>query len=154
MPHADISAEGIVYLALCVVVGIGLITSGIWQRRKVRVSAAWPTAMGAIIKSEIRRPAHTDSRYELAVEYAYLVNGTRYTGKRIEFGQKGYARRKTAEAAIEKYPANSSVIVYFNPEKPEEAVLSRRASTAMIHVAFGIIAVVFAIVIFLFSARR
>lgn len=82
---------------------------------------SWPTAEGTIVTSEITGSA---SRYVLHIVYTYTVDSTEYSSEKI--GLTNYAQYKKkvdAESAIDKYPLNSKVTVYYNPTKVDEAIL-------------------------------
>lgn len=107
-------------------VGAGLLIGGLYQRSRLRASQSWPRAMGTITNASVAVAKDAESTsYYVAVLYDYVVNGTRYTGKRIGFGKRTYVRKKRAEDELARYPVNSSVIVYFDPQKPADAVLTR-----------------------------
>lgn len=82
---------------------------------------SWPTAEGTIVTSEI---TGSTSRYVLHIVYTYTVDSTEYSSEKI--GLTNYAQYKKkvdAESAIDKYPLNSKVTVYYNPDKVDEAIL-------------------------------
>jgi uncharacterized membrane protein len=134
-----VSGAAIGYLSICVVVGIALIVYSLIQRNRVKASRSWQTAMGTIVKAEVVEGRSTDSvEYSVSVAYDYVVNGVRCTGKRIGFGARSYIRKKKAQEQLERYPVNSSVTVYFNPEKPEESILVREAPYTTLNLAIGI----------------
>jgi hypothetical protein len=147
------SATANLYALTCVVLGLALIGYSIYQRRRIQASERWQTVTGTITRAEVVENKASDSReYNLAVSYAYAVNGSHYVGSRIEFGQRrAYLRKKTAEAQAARYPVNSSVMVYFNPEKPEDAVLNREATYVTGYLVMGILALVLGLGIVLHS---
>jgi hypothetical protein len=57
------------------------------------------------------------------------VNGAAYVGTRIGFNQLPYREEKDVRAQVKRYCANPTVTVYFNPEKPADAVLVREFGT-------------------------
>lgn len=88
-----------------------------------------------------------DRNYHIQLLYEYEVSGVGYTGQRIEFGRRGYARRKSAQTQLAHYPVNSSVIVFFNPEKPDDAVLERNAPYSLFSLLMGMLSLAFALII-------
>ena len=64
------------------------------------------------------------------VQYSYQVGGRSYQGSRIapgpEVGGTG------AGKIIERYPVNSQVTVYYNPQNPSDAVLETKAPSQWI----------------------
>ncbi|MBU1662097.1 MAG: DUF3592 domain-containing protein [Chloroflexi bacterium] len=114
--------------------GIFLIIYSIRSRKKAEVSQAWPSTLGQVITAEVKQSTSTDDdgethySYYPSVEYEYQVGGQTYTGKRIAFGGiKGHGSESKAAADLARFPTGSQVTVYYNPEKPKEAVLERRA---------------------------
>jgi hypothetical protein len=66
---------------------------------------------------------HT-TMYSPDVTYEYSANGQVYQSKQISMGGIGGASSPDwATSAAAKYPIDSTVQVFYNPAKPEEAVL-------------------------------
>ena len=102
----------------------------IHKMQQVRRTANWPSAQGRIVHSQMRtvRREKADAATKVgnvpAVEYVYSVNGVEYHGKRIGIGEIP-ADSPQAEAALERYQVGRTGPVFYNPDKPEEAVLER-----------------------------
>ena len=135
------SAEANLYAGTCIVVGAALIGYTIHQRNKIRDSQHWQAVPGTILKAAVVKNDTSDGvEYNLLVQYEYVVNGSRHVGQRIEFGQtRAYVRKKSAEAQLARYPVNCGVMVYCNPEHPEQAVLSRAASYTTLYFVIGVL---------------
>ncbi|HUA62046.1 MAG TPA: DUF3592 domain-containing protein [Verrucomicrobiae bacterium] len=147
MPGASIG-----YVAICLIAGVAMIAYSIHQRSRLRASESWHHAMGTITRADLVRRDSTDSvEYQVSVFYDYLVKGVGYTGKRIEFGSRGFARKKRAESELAKYPVNSNVMVYFNPDKADEAVLVRSAPYSTLYLVLGMLLLAVALGIVVFS---
>ena len=136
---------GIFILALGAL-GIFLIFYSIRSRKKAEASQAWPSTMGRIVAAEVKRSVSTDdddrTRYSYypSVQYEYSVGSQTYTGKRIAFGGvTGYSSESRAAADLAHFPQGSQVAVYYNPEKPGEAVLERKAGGFAWGMVVGII---------------
>ena len=143
------------YLAICATVGVLAIIYGLYQRRRLRASAAWNQTLGTIAAAEVVEDNAGDSvQFKLHVRYQYVVDGRHYTGNRVEFGGRQYIRKKKAQAQLERFPVDSSVIVYFNPDKPEDAVLIRSAPSSRGYLIGGILAIAFAIAMVWFSRGK
>ncbi len=105
---------------------IMLISGGVYKRIRISASKSWQQVEGTIVHSGIERDAGADSNgYMVLVSYEYAVNGVPYTGSRVGFGKRFYLRRKSAEAVAAKYRVNFRVPVYFDPTKPDDALLAR-----------------------------
>jgi hypothetical protein len=150
-----VTVEAAGYFVICAVVGIVLVLYSVYQRSKLRASAIWQPVTGTITKAEVETVQSSDStEYSLNLVYDYTTNGKSYAGKQVRFGRKGYVRKKKAQAELEKYPLNSNVVVYVNPDKPEECVLVREAPYATFNMVLGIALTVFAIVVGMWAASR
>ena len=97
------------------------------------------------------RARRDSSGYAVSVSYDYVADGRRYTGTRVGFSRRQYARKKRAQAEAEKYPLNSSVAVYFDPEKPTDAVLTREYPDSMVMIVGGAGLMGLAAVLFVWS---
>ena len=141
------------YAITCAAIGITLMAYTIYQRRKIRASEDWQAATGTITDAKVAVSQSSDgTTYSLAVSYEYVVNGSVYTGSRIEFGYaRAYMTKKSAEAQLTRYPVQSSVVVYFNPEKPREAVLIRKATYTVLYFFLGLALLALGLIIVLYS---
>jgi hypothetical protein len=135
--------------------GIALILYSQNSKKKAGASLQWPSAPGSITISQVRESVSTDEdggtsiSYYPHVEYTYTVDGQTYTSKQVAFGGvKGFNDTARAQTDLAKYPVGARVQVYYNPQKPGEAVLERvagsGAKTAMI---MGIILLVLSVLI-------
>jgi hypothetical protein len=131
------------------VVGVVLTLFGWWKRRKLHASMSWPQVPGTIIGAgiEVSRNVRDDdggysASYTPKVQYRYVAEGVTIVGSRIAHVERGYDSHLNAEAELALYPVDSPVVVYFNPQKPSEAVLVRKAPGAIIFLCAGIIILV------------
>jgi hypothetical protein len=116
--------------ALLLLVGVGLLAAGLWTIGRAVVATRWPTVPGVVVSSEIdvhdgrnnvdEVPATT---YHPAVRYAYDVDGRRYVGERITWGDFGSTDLEERRAVAERYPLGSPVTVHYRPNAPQHAVL-------------------------------
>lgn len=119
---------------------IGLIMFFIYFRNlaKVRASQAWPAVQGTVAASWVRRKQSTDDdgsiseSYYPEIQYIYQVMGMEYQGDKITFGPKSGGNRTKAEKAIAKYPTGANVTVFYQPDKPETAVLERSITKGLL----------------------
>lgn len=97
------------------------------QKRQARES--WGTAEGRVVESivEARNPPGTDRpsvRFGARVVYDYTVAGKAYRSERVSFdGTLWRETRAAAEADRARYPEGAKVTVFYDPERPERAVL-------------------------------
>ncbi|CCD92841.1 conserved membrane hypothetical protein [Bradyrhizobium sp. ORS 375] len=106
-----------------------------WKLRQERTaSRSWPTTAGRIKRSgvtvEITRRENDrgreveEERFRIIIEYSYAVGGRSFHSTHWNWGWTAlYSDRPSAEAIAAKYPANSDVAVYYDPNQPETAVL-------------------------------
>jgi hypothetical protein len=121
-------SEDLFSLALCVavvIVGVMLIAQALEQYRRAQTMAAWPTTLGRVLSSGIE-PVAADGelRWRPAVRYLYEVNGQGIisTGLSVAAARDNYSEAQ-ARHMIAPYPANTTVLVFYNPEHVSEAVL-------------------------------
>ncbi|MCB8922287.1 MAG: DUF3592 domain-containing protein [Ardenticatenaceae bacterium] len=96
-------------------------------------SRSWPQAEGRMITSKAGKSRHANPlsmRHEVNLEYAYTVDGQRYTSNVISFGDTAVNRlnfrlrsKRAAEKIVRQFPSRSTVTVYYNPQDPVQATL-------------------------------
>jgi len=87
------------------------------------------------------------------VAYKYTIMGRDYTGSRIAFGSNTFTRKKSEEI-IARYPVGQPVMVHYNPDKLEYAVLEAEAQGGTASLVVGIIFIVVGVVMAAFSRLR
>ncbi len=100
----------------------------------------WPSVTGTVTSAGIDRdPRMRDSgasNLSPLIAYTYEVNGEKYIGQRIAPGGSvsypGYAR-----GILKRYPAGSQVTVYYNPDLPSMAFLSKRPGSVLFFFILG-----------------
>lgn len=111
---------------LFVVIGVGIFFLGLRDLRTAKASAAWPATQGSITRTRIRVDDRGESSesYHPEITYGYSVMGSNYEGSRTVIGAtRGYNSRPKAQAFLEDYPVGKPVTVYYDPNKPGQAVL-------------------------------
>jgi hypothetical protein len=96
-----------------------------FTRRKVAQASTWPSTMGTVTLSTIQRRRNSkggSTSYPI-VHYAYQVMGQPYQRDKVmpgpDVGGSG------AHKVVARYPIGAQVMVYYNPDKPSEALLER-----------------------------
>ncbi len=115
-------------------------------RRLASASLRWPTVAGSITTSGVIEEAIEDKsnddksfirkihRYQVDLRYAYQVGKRDFVGTAANWGGTAiYGLRELAEKAAGHYRPGQPVTVYYDPERPGNAVLepdSRQGSLA------------------------
>jgi hypothetical protein len=133
---------------------VALILGGVflfigWRGKKQSdASRSWPSVPGRVTAATMRTSTSYDhdtspsTSYQPVVEYDYTVMGAAYHASRVAFGADSFGKGQ-AEAILARYPVDTHVTVYYNPEKPGEAVLEQSAkSTTLFMVVGGIFALI------------
>jgi len=140
--------------ALCVLfVGLGVAAIGgyqlylVWRnRRRAAASQGWPATGGLIVQSEVQKEVSTDSEGDTTtsfihrLEYEYRVGGQVYRSRQMAFGAAAaYPTAAKAGAAAGRFPPGAGVTVYYNPQRPDQAVLQRAATGQTALLTVGVI---------------
>jgi hypothetical protein len=104
-------------------------------RRASSITKTWPTTSGRVLRSEVElRRSHSSeggysSSYYPVVLYEYEVMGQRYQSTTLSPGlEYGLGFQGRVQARVAKYPVGSTVLVYYNPQNPAQAVLEHSAT--------------------------
>src|SRR5688500_5492472 len=102
--------------------------------RLLRASRDWPTAPATVKSIQVRfRASHGPgtSRYDVRVDYDYVVDGLRYAGRRLTCGSSLPIRgvyREQADRLAARYARGAAVTARYDPRRHGEAVLEPRIS--------------------------
>jgi len=117
--------------------------------KQVNAMKKWPTTSGRIIRSDVtttlqrhRRPYRSNGDYNVTmyvprIVYSYEVGGHDYQGDEVGWSTTSN-RRAVAEKQIKRYPLQTQVQVFYNPDNPAEATLS--TSIGMLPVILWVLA--------------
>jgi Protein of unknown function (DUF3592) len=96
--------------------------SAVWDLIDGIRSMEWPSVEGRTIDHAVTLGA---SKYRvddaLVFAYAYSVDGVRYQGMRFDYAGGNSASR--SRALLKKYGVGRRVSVYYDPKRPDRAVL-------------------------------
>jgi hypothetical protein len=113
-------------------VGLVLLGVGVWMvvRRLpdlwfAPASNSWPHVTGTIVTAAAREEGVApNSYYELQLSYTYTVHRRRHVGHRLFFGPTPRSKFESSIAQlVEAYGENTPVMVYYDPLRPDRAVL-------------------------------
>lgn len=128
--------------------GIVLIVLYLRNKKKAKESESWPFTEGEVVANDVRIDEIDDEdftrvRYIPQVRFEYQVDGQSYTGKRISYGSDpSFNSRQKALDFLNQFPVGNPVRVFYNPEKPQEAVLSQELRKMTAGLIVGIVLVV------------
>jgi hypothetical protein len=103
--------------------------------KQARAMKKWPTTVGRIVRSEIitsvqhhsrpnsARPSYDVTMYRPRIVYTYEVGGDSFEGDDVGWSTSANTRGP-AEKQVKRYPLQSQVSVFYNPDDPAEATLS------------------------------
>ena len=127
-----------------------MIYLGRQSQKKADASQNWPSVNGTIQDVKAAKNYHSGADDDINVDtyspklrYSYTVGGNEFSSDRIAFGYgKTFNSESAALASIQKYSLGSVVMVYYNPENPNEAVLERRNERQVWGLVGGILLIV------------
>ena len=136
------------------VVGAVFLVVGYYLVKKADSVKKWPSVKGVVVQSKV--VSHLDSEsnqtmYSPSITYRYTVNGKEFTSSSYAFVSSSSSRPDFAEKVVSSYPSGKQVVVFYNPENPYKAVLTRN-STKLIYIphVMGGIFLLLGIALFLF----
>ena len=96
---------------------------------KAHQSSSWSSTNGYVTESKIYKKRSSSSKknkfkYTISLAYTYEANGKQFNAHQIFFGEtKSTSSKARSHAVIEKYPTDSDITVYYDPQEPSQAVL-------------------------------
>ncbi len=115
-----ITKTGILLIVLSSLAGLSLAILAANNALNAYKTKHWPTATGTIVISEVVK----SSRYVPRIVFSYAIDSVEYSSEKV--GLTNYAQYKKKEDAQKeagRYPVNTKVKVYYNPDNAEEAIL-------------------------------
>jgi hypothetical protein len=124
---------GLGVITALVVAGLVIIQAGRIQHLKedriqAEASRSWPQVQGVVTASEIANTRISKGKssvagYRADIEYTYAVGGTEFVGWALYFGYRESTERDRALALVDRFPRGREIPVWYNPARPETAVL-------------------------------
>jgi hypothetical protein len=154
-------ASGVAFVAGIVVTILLLVQAG--------ESSGWPSTPGKIIESRVEQqrsgggrqlsldgPVQEGAVYTWAAEirYEYSVEGKDHVGSRIQLDDMDTNDRSRAEGIAAGYPVGKEVDVYYDPDKPEIAVLVPGTMGLVVLMAVGSLIPLVMTFLFLYAGRK
>ncbi len=129
------SFGGMLFFTLfwCSITGVfvGFLVNSFWRAADAKLRYASTTA--TVLSSEVTSSHDSDgTTYGFGVRYRYTVNGQTFESKRYAFGSgsssDGHSRAGTL---VRQHPVGSTLTIYYDPAKPQEAVVSLKVDPMM-----------------------
>ncbi len=130
------------------ILGMVVIVVTLFDLYRAFACRSWSTTQGVITLSDARIvSAYAQTRKlfstknQVSFYYDYTVNGEKYLGSRIFFGDTFLSLFSflAAKGAVEKYKEGQEVTVYYHPSKPQDSALEPGAKwQAFAALALGI----------------
>jgi hypothetical protein len=142
-------------------VGLLFVMIGGFEFRQGLLTSDWPTAAGKIIESKVsgssgrRSPGSrsTDWDYTVDIRYSYEVDGQKFEGDRLRYGNESHNSWTSAKDEQSLYPPGKAVQVYYDPTTPNRSVLIKGIGLSWLAMALGLMALVIGLVVMLHMAR-
>jgi hypothetical protein len=148
-----------VLLWCLLLLGPGSILDGVLSNYRDRPSLQWPKVSGTIMQSEW--VYHNASRvrysyYFVRIAYAYHVNGETHVGNRVSLWNTNLRGDEyTAKNFAADHPVRSAVDIYYDPARPESAVLVPGANEDANRTAIWCGSLIFVLIVWsLFRTRK
>jgi hypothetical protein len=141
-PHLP-NPQNALFVTLSAGLGLFLLLFGLLQQRQALALQTWPSTAGVVIASELRSFTEWQDNvqrtfYTPGVVYRYTVGGREYTSDRYSLGaESNWGRPEIVQQKLARYPVETKVTVYYNPQSPAEAVLERRVTGGWLIWALG-----------------
>ena len=137
----------IVTSLIIVMLGAGFSVWGWGLINDARLSLNWPTATGTVLHSRVKSyTSYSDGKstemYSADIVYRYTVNTKTYTSSDISLGDHSSSSYGGMEKLIRLYPTGEIVTVYYDPNKPDNALLEPGpAFITYLPFAFGVLSI-------------
>lgn len=115
-------------------IGLAIALSGVMTYRKSNQTSKWVSMQGTIKTSEVTRTSGSDVQFYAHIVYEYTVLGMNYSSSNVTVAQLMGIEDTTSTAAqekVKKFPAGSTVTVYYDPKDPRRAVLQKGGDSSL-----------------------
>jgi hypothetical protein len=158
------SVIGWIFGGMFTLIGLLFLVIGAFQLRQGLKTNDWPVTAGRIIESKIveekvsgssgRRRTHSfDRKYTVNVRYSYEVNGQKFEGDRLRYGNESHDSRASANDEQLLYPPGKEVQVYYDPKTPHQSALIKGIGLSWLALALGLMGFVIGLSVMFHMAR-
>lgn len=134
------------------VVGAWVAYLGSVELMRAKESIDWPSVNGEVTVSRISMGSGSDGKgsvYGADVRYTYAVDGERYEGSRVAYGDHQEMGRSYGETLVSRYPEGAMVTVFYMPGDPSESLLEPgQNKDSVFKLGFGVAFLLFGTVFF------
>jgi hypothetical protein len=135
------------------VVGVAVLVSSFGMLRTAGATAQWPTVQGEIVsskivtesvfyKGEIGERGQWNDEHSVQIRYEFSVDGENYQAERITLWDAATTDRHQAELTCKEF-GKGKTTVYYNPNDPQDALLSPRdVSAAMPGIVIAVLIII------------
>jgi hypothetical protein len=119
---------GDLYAYLVGAIALGFVASAAFAGRALRralASRKWPATTGTVVSIDmlveqtVREPLYVPK-----IRYRYCVNGVQYEGDALKDApQRKFYSESAANALLHDYPVDSSITVFYDPQRPGDSLL-------------------------------
>ena len=92
------------------------------ELRQQHLSKRWSTTTGEVLESNLEEDSEG---WYPHVRYEYTVERKRYVSERLYFYSASGSTKRGANKHLSPYAVGKTVTIYYDPAKPEEAVLNK-----------------------------
>lgn len=133
--------------------GLLFVMIGGFEFRQGLKANDWPAAAGKIVESKVTATPGTDHDYTVDVRYSYEVDGQKFEGDKLRFGNESHDSRASAMEEQLLYPPGKAVQVHYDPTTPSRSVLIRGIGLSWVMMALGLMAFVIGLVVMFHMVR-
>ncbi len=110
---------------------VGFVVHSFWRAADAQLR--YQATEGTVLESRVTSSSDSDgTTYGYGIRYRYAVAGQTFEGDRYAFGSgKSSDGRAHASRLVKQHPVGSKLTVYFDPGKPQEAVIERHVDPMM-----------------------
>jgi hypothetical protein len=116
-----------IFTLLFILAGLGLLVLGVVRYKEGKASNHWTEVSAKVESSDVGRTKNKTAgyRYHAHVTYTYEVRGVSYTSRRVGLAGQESGSESHAQKLLKQYPVGGTVKAYYDPARPDKAVLIR-----------------------------
>lgn len=122
-----------IFTLLFILAGLGLLVLGVVRYTEGKASNSWTEVPAKVESADMGRTKNktAGSRYHAHVTYTYEVKGVSYTSRLVGLAGQESGSESHAQKLLKQYPVGSIVKAYYDPGRPEKAVLIRGVGSSV-----------------------